>query len=289
MSALDAAHRYFAAWNAHDPDGIAASLHPDGRYADPNVPDGLPPQGLAQYAAGLFAGFPDLRFELVSHAEAGPATVVAQWRMVGTNAGSMRGNPPTGRSVDLPGADVVTVEGDRVRHVQGYFDRQTMLEQLGLTVVAQPEAMGPFSFGVSVAVRGPGVVPGAIGVTSLILRSEADVPEVLAFSRPLAAQLPEQEGFVGWQGATVGGRMTTLSAFETVDQLTAAMRHPVHRDAARKMYTEDWTEGGLTSVWAPVRVAFHQRCPSCREIADRQRTGATCSCGAALPDPPPYL
>jgi hypothetical protein len=63
MSTLDAAHRYFDAWNQHDHEAIVASLIPDGTYVDPVLPAPLAGPALAEYAAHLFAGFPDVVFE----------------------------------------------------------------------------------------------------------------------------------------------------------------------------------------------------------------------------------
>ena len=143
MDALRVADRYFDAWNRRDPEGIAASLGEDGTYSDPNVPDGLGPAATAEYAAGLFAGFPDLAFAIEQEAACGDGLVCAEWRMTGTNLGSFMGLPPTGRAVSLPGADVIRVEGDRVRSVHGYFDSRVVPEQLGLQVVVQPRADRP--------------------------------------------------------------------------------------------------------------------------------------------------
>ncbi len=42
----------------------------------------------------------------------------------------MDGTPPTGRTVTLPGASFVQVEGDKIRSEQAYIDRQTVTEQL---------------------------------------------------------------------------------------------------------------------------------------------------------------
>jgi hypothetical protein len=43
--------------------------------------------------------------------------------MKGTNTGPFAGGPPTGQSVALPGADFITVEGNKISSVQGYFDQ----------------------------------------------------------------------------------------------------------------------------------------------------------------------
>jgi predicted ester cyclase len=59
--------------------------------------------------------------------------VAAQWVLTGTNTGTLPdGTPATGRTVTLPGATFTQVEGDKIRSEEIYFDRQNLLEQLGL-------------------------------------------------------------------------------------------------------------------------------------------------------------
>jgi steroid delta-isomerase-like uncharacterized protein len=167
MDALAVAGRYFDAWNRRDPEAIAAVFAEGGRYVDPVVPGGLGPAGIAEYAGGLFAGFPDLAFEIVTEASCGDGVVGAEWRMTGTNRGAYMGLPPTGREVDLPGADLIWVDGEHVRAVHGYFDTAVVPRQLGLQVVVQPTAIGPFEFGVSTYVSKSPAEPGAVSLTVL--------------------------------------------------------------------------------------------------------------------------
>ena len=183
MEALEVAMQYFEAWNRRDPEAIAAILVPDGTYTDPSVPQGLGPAAAGEYARGLFAGFPDLAFEIVSATECGAGTVAAQWVMTGTNDGSFLGLPPSGRAVRLPGADFIATEDDRVRSVVGYFDTRVVPEQLGLQVIVQPVAVGPFSFGTSTYVSRSGAEPGAVSLTVLEARSDEERQEVADRSR----------------------------------------------------------------------------------------------------------
>src|SRR4051812_1727402 len=107
MEAIAGVQQYFEAWNGHDPDGIVATFAQGGTYRDPNVPEGLVDQAIARYAGGLFEAFPDLSFDILSHSFAGEGVLGAQWMMRGTNTGPFRGNPPTGGTVALPGADFI--------------------------------------------------------------------------------------------------------------------------------------------------------------------------------------
>ena len=62
---------------------------------------------------------------------------LAVWRWVvrGTNTGSFRGFPPTGRSVVLRECDFITVWQGLVQRIEGYLDRLGLLQQLGLVPV----------------------------------------------------------------------------------------------------------------------------------------------------------
>src|SRR5215831_676710 len=129
MTPLDVASTYFDAWNRRDPAAIVATFTEGGTYHDPTVPQSLSGPTLVAYTSGLFAAFPDLSFEVVSAAQTGDHTVAAQWMMRGTNSGPLAASPPTGKAVALPGADFITVDQDKIRSVQGYFDQKTFLEQ----------------------------------------------------------------------------------------------------------------------------------------------------------------
>src|SRR5262245_58981791 len=150
MSALDAAKRYFDAWNRRSPSDIVAAIQSGGTYEDPLTGGALSGSAIAQYAGGLFEAFPDLSFEIVSETETSPTSVAAQWVMRGTNTGPMNGAPPTGRTVTLPGADfITTTNGDMVASVKAYFDSAEVPRQLGMQVIVQPTEVGPVHFGYS--------------------------------------------------------------------------------------------------------------------------------------------
>jgi steroid delta-isomerase-like uncharacterized protein len=216
MNALQVAQGYFDAWNRRDAGAIVASFANDGTYSDPSAGEKLRGDAIAAYAKSLWVAFPDLSFEVVSAAEAESGLVAVQWIMHGTNTGSMRGLPPTGGSVTLPGADFIQVEGDRLRSVRGYFDSRAVPDQLGLQVMVQPHSIGPFSFGTSVSVQsGRKVKPGAFSITNIEARSGDEVEGIRDFSRRTAVEMMRMDGFIGWVGMTIGHRMMTVTAWET--------------------------------------------------------------------------
>jgi steroid delta-isomerase-like uncharacterized protein len=124
--------RYVEAWSARDLDGYLATFGADGTYSDPYLPEPTLAHSLKEHFAGYLAAFPDLSLETV--ALDAISDDVSVWRFIicGTNTASYHGVPPTGRRVEVPGCEFIEVRGDRVRRVQGYIDRLTILNQLGL-------------------------------------------------------------------------------------------------------------------------------------------------------------
>lgn len=288
MSVLDLATRYFDAWNARDADAVAATFAPGGTYHDPTLPEPLNAAALKGYCAGLWETFPDLSFELLGVKLSGGDAVAAEWVMRGTNSGSFARRPPTGRSVTLPGADFITATAQGIASVRGYFDTGAVPRQLGLQVVVQPPAVGPFSFGTAVRVTsGRKQRPGAFSVTAILARGPEALETVRNHSRATAAELLDMSGFIGWEGTTVGQWMATLTAWDDPDAPRQLISGGAHGRAMKAFFEDGIVQAGYTSVWVPHRVnAYWVRCGSCGTMADFAAT--RCTCGAALPEPPGY-
>lgn len=292
LSGLTQVKPYFDAWNAHDPVAVAAVLEPGGTYTDPAV-TGPPLSGaaLAEHAADLFAGIPDLNFELLSAQLAdgglGGGEVVVRWLMRGTNTGPLRGWPPSGRSVALRGLDVITVAGSQVASVESYFDRQTLAEQLGHQVIIQPDTDGTWHFGYAYSITADRVMaPGAIGMTWIDVRTSDEAEQVEALGELVAAELMKAHGFLSLLGAGIGHRLYTITTWESADAARQAMRTSPHASAMKHFFAQDFGAAVGTGVWAvhhlnPVWV----RCTSCAGLTDAQAKG-TCACGQPLPEPP---
>jgi steroid delta-isomerase-like uncharacterized protein len=288
MEPLEVAAGYFDAWNRRDPEAIAASFAPDGTYSDPGVPDGLGPAATGHYAGGLFAAFSDLAFEVEWAGECGGETVAAQWVMTGTNDGPFQGLPPSGRGVRLPGADVIVVEGERVRSVTGYFDTAAVPRQLGLQVVVQPTTIGPFSFGTGTYVQRSGAQPGAVSLTVLEARTAEEREEVADRSRDTALEMLAMPGFISWLGIVVGDRMYTVTAWEDADGPGRLRESPAHSAAMERFFASPGiARGGQTGVWTAQRLnGMWTRCDACGEM--RQAADGRCpACGAQVA-PPAY-
>ncbi|HEY6259128.1 MAG TPA: ester cyclase [Xanthobacteraceae bacterium] len=81
---------------------------------------------------GLLLAIPDLQID-VRHRHVGEAAVVLEVVIRGTHLGTWRGLPPTGARLAFPLCGVYTFdEADRLAGERIYYDRATVLRQLGL-------------------------------------------------------------------------------------------------------------------------------------------------------------
>ena len=134
MNAIEVVRRYNQAWNSRDANAIVALFAEGGTYSNPHAGQGLTGEAIANFAKAVWAAYPDLTAELVSVREIGPGQVTYEWLLRGTNTGPlMDGSPATGRTITLPGNDVMVVEGGKIRSVEVSYDRQAADAQLGAT------------------------------------------------------------------------------------------------------------------------------------------------------------
>jgi steroid delta-isomerase-like uncharacterized protein len=290
QNATQIAHRYFDAWNRRDSAAILATLAENGTYTDPLTPAPLTGGSIGAYAEGLWAAFPDLSFDVVSMTESARGLVCAQWMMKGTNTGSLNDLPPTGKAVAVPGADFIQVDGDAIRSVQGYFDSAAVPRGLGLDVIVQPHAIGPFGFGTSVrATNGSAATPGAFSVTCLEARTDAEKNAVRESSRKIAMELLTMPGFISYVGVIVGDRMMTITAWESPEATKVLMKGGEHRTAVGRLFGPELARGAHTGVWTPARLNPRWiRCEACSAMVNSDRPAGKCGCGAQLPPPVPY-
>jgi steroid delta-isomerase-like uncharacterized protein len=80
----------------------------------------------------LLAAFPDFDFT-VGRIVADDQAAVVQWRVAGNfSGGPFQGIEPTGRHVEIRGADVMEIAGGLVRHNTIYYDGASFARQVGM-------------------------------------------------------------------------------------------------------------------------------------------------------------
>jgi steroid delta-isomerase-like uncharacterized protein len=131
--------RYNAAWNAHEVD-VIVSMHTDDSVFENHVTGdvNVGHEEIGRAINSIFAVFPDLAFE-TRRAYIREDLVVQEWTARGTHEGTMTRSgievPPTGRTVDYRGMDVIPIRDGLVARKDVYSDSVTLLRQLGLTAI----------------------------------------------------------------------------------------------------------------------------------------------------------
>ncbi len=272
--------QYFEAWNDHDGLGIASTFAPGGYYSDPASAGRLTGAAIARYAEALWQSFPDLHFSVDGPVVGDTDTVYVPWKMTGTNTGSFHGLPPTGKTVALAGVDLVRLSSDRIGSVTGFFDSRELPVQLGLQVIVQPHAIGPFSLGTSTrVVSGRGGTPGAFTVTSLEGRTAAETEEIGKLGRETLMEMLGMDGFIAATVVSCGNRQMTFSAWERQEDVARMQNSESHTDAVRRFYGKDLARGGVIGSFETKHVMAMQRCKQCGKMVNIERSHGRCSCG----------
>ncbi|HEX4170780.1 MAG TPA: ester cyclase [Bryobacteraceae bacterium] len=119
-------------WNTGNSE-IAKKLYSDeAQRTDPNQPESARgSQEIARYVAEVRTGYPDFQLEIkdkVSEAN----RLVTHWICTGTHKGEFQGIPATGKRIKISGLALARIENGKIAEEHVYFDRLTMMEQLGV-------------------------------------------------------------------------------------------------------------------------------------------------------------
>jgi steroid delta-isomerase-like uncharacterized protein len=109
---LEVNDRTYAAWNAHDPDAVAAVFAEDAVVREVGNPlEAHGRAGVRARAAALLTAFPDFHLERLELVVDGPRHA-DRWVMTGTHRGELFGMPPTGRQVRVEGATFTRLDAE---------------------------------------------------------------------------------------------------------------------------------------------------------------------------------
>jgi steroid delta-isomerase-like uncharacterized protein len=119
--------------NQHDLEGVMSTFGALARYDD--EPWNLHYAGrdeVRSFYQGLLRAIPDLQIN-IRHRHIGETAVVLEVVISGRHLGMWRGLPPTGERLQFPLCGIYTFdESNRLAGERIYYDRSTVLRQLGL-------------------------------------------------------------------------------------------------------------------------------------------------------------
>ena len=133
----DFAERWLQAWDSHEPDRILALMTEDVEYRDDAWPKAMHGHAdVREFIEALWRATPDFTFELL----AGPYVIPGEpraafhWRGWGTHTGLLDppGFAPTGRRLELDGADFHEYRDGRICRLRIALDIMSASRQLGL-------------------------------------------------------------------------------------------------------------------------------------------------------------
>jgi steroid delta-isomerase-like uncharacterized protein len=129
---LEANRATLVAWNAHDPDGVAAIFAADAVIRDVGSPDVLRGRdAIRGRAADLLVAFPDLHLRQLDLV-VGEDANADRWEATGTHSGAFLGMEATGNRIQVEGATFSRFGSDGlVVEDVNFWDVPALLAQLG--------------------------------------------------------------------------------------------------------------------------------------------------------------
>ncbi len=134
MDLITIARKRAQAWNRHDVAAVVASYTTTASSFYCGFGAGLNPVAMGVYVEALWEAYPDAAVEIKNIGEIAKGQVGMEWILRGKNSGYLPNNtPPTGRSIIVYGVSIIQFQGHKISSERIYFDRQSLLEQLGFT------------------------------------------------------------------------------------------------------------------------------------------------------------
>jgi steroid delta-isomerase-like uncharacterized protein len=127
--------RYNDAWNRHDVDAIMALHAPDMVFENHTAGEQASGPAVREHVAAIFAGWPDIAFR-TRRLYVRDDLVVQEWTATATHTRELRRGdlvaPPSGRTLEWKGMDVIPFENGLVKRKDVYSDSVSILRQVGL-------------------------------------------------------------------------------------------------------------------------------------------------------------
>jgi steroid delta-isomerase-like uncharacterized protein len=123
---------YEDVFNGHNVDAVTNYCSDD--FIDHQPDKGHSGKGAEDLKADLkefFSAYPDLHATTKFMVAKGD-TVISYITMTGTNSGAMGQMPPTNKSINIDGIDMIVIKNGKAVERWGFFDSMKMMEQLGM-------------------------------------------------------------------------------------------------------------------------------------------------------------
>ena len=120
------------AWNAHDPERVAAFYAQT--YEGTDVGEASPlrgPEAVRQMVIRYLRAFPDLKFTQEEIIVQGQRAALV-WKARGTHRGPLMNIPATNRPTEIRGMSLLAVEDGKIAHEMSIWDVAGFLRSIGL-------------------------------------------------------------------------------------------------------------------------------------------------------------
>jgi len=126
----DVVKAYYAAFDAGNIAELEKLLSPDFMASAPFLPSPAPLAAWKEIGAGLKSAFPDIQHPITDWFSDGKKVAVSGMA-VGTNKGSLMGNPPTGNKIKFPFTAIFELNNDlKIKAINVQYDQKAMETQL---------------------------------------------------------------------------------------------------------------------------------------------------------------
>ncbi len=126
-------HRFVEVMNGGALDAADSLVSADHVNHDPTAPEVPPgPEGIKRLIWMYRSAFPDIRFETGEMIGEGD-TVAHRWTFTGTHRGEIMGVEPTGKRIEVAGAEMNRVENGKIFASRTVSDALGLMGELGLT------------------------------------------------------------------------------------------------------------------------------------------------------------